>query len=299
MTISVVVDGNNLVMRALFAMRGGQVALSSHGQNTGPLIVFARMPDRYARFTKPDHLVVCWDSGPSWRKMVDSSYKANRGGNPDGEPPDEVDIEKLDAFGLVRHWLALNNIFTYTQANFEADDLIAGYASQKRNAGDKVWVISGDKDLLQMVEGDAVRQIRPTSGMTPPEEVWNEDRIIAKYGLSRDELTLLNALTGDSSDNIPGLAGIGPKRAATLIKASQGLIETLVDNERCRDHKDRIVTNLILMDLRNPNLRPNLPSLPLFRPTSHESIGWQALQAFIREYQLASLSEMVVGWGGD
>ena len=82
---TVVIDGNNLAMRSLFAMRGHQTVLSSHGENTGPLLVFARMLDRYARFTQPDKLVVCWDSGESWRQMVDDGYKANRPAKPDDD----------------------------------------------------------------------------------------------------------------------------------------------------------------------------------------------------------------------
>lgn len=295
MSGTVVIDGNNLAMRSLFAMRGHQTVLSSHGENTGPLLVFARMLDRYARFTQPDKLVVCWDSsGESWRQMVDGTYKANRPAKPDDD-----ESEKRETFALVKRWLALNNVFTIGLANYEADDLIAGFARDGAKSGDKIWIISGDKDLLQMVEGDLVVQIRPTSGMSPEEELWNEARVLAKFGAARAELTLINCLTGDTSDNIPGLHGIGPKKAATLVQASQGRVAELVENERCREHRDRIYTNLTLMDLRDPPLRPSLPLLPDFRPTSHESIGWQALQGFLREYQLASLLEMVIGWGGE
>lgn len=294
MSGTVVIDGNNLAMRSLFAMRGHQTVLSSHGENTGPLLVFARMLDRYARFTQPDKLVVCWDSGESWRQMVDDGYKANRPAKPDDD-----ESEKRETFALVKRWLSLSNVFTFSLLNYEADDLIAGFARGSAKSGEKVWIISGDKDLLQMVEGDSIVQIRPTSGMSPSEELWDEARVLEKFGASRRELTLMNCLTGDTSDNIPGLSGIGPKRAATLVQASRGLVSELVENERCREHRDRIYTNLTLMDLRDPPLRPPLPRLPEFRPTSHESIGWPALQGFLREYQLASLLEMVIGLGGE
>ena len=289
--VTVLIDGNNLVMRSLMAMRSKQTMLSSHGQNTGPLLVFARMLDRYIKYTKPDRVAICWDSGDSWRKMVDDAYKANRHPAPDDEP----DFEKFDTFTLVKEWLALNNVYTYGLHNYEADDLVAGFATSEKNICSKVWIVSGDKDLLQMVEDDHVVQIRPTSGMLPYEEVWNEARVLEVFGVSRSELTLMNALTGDKSDNIPGLAGIGPVRAATLVKASHGQVAELVENERCREFQARIFMNLVLMDLRDPKLRPPLPRLPYFRPTSHEFIGWTALQGFLKEYQLASLLEMVIG----
>lgn len=295
MAVTMVVDGNNLVMRSIHAMRGHQTALSSHGVNTGPLLVFARMFDRYVATVQPDRLVVCWDAaGPSWRRLVDETYKAHR-----PEAPEDEDREKHDSFRLVKEWLALNNVFTYLQRSFEADDLIAAFVGAEINIGNEVWIVSGDKDLLQLVEDGKVQQIRPTSGMTPEQETWDESRVLDRFGVSRDLLTLVNVLVGDQSDNIPGLTGIGPKRAATLVKASQGDVEALVENERCREFKDRIYSNLSLMDLRNPPLRPVHFSLPEFRPTSHDSIGWQALQGFLREYQLASLLEMVIGWRGD
>lgn len=285
---TVLVDANNLAMRAVFAMRGQ--TLSSHGVNTGPLLVFARMLDRYARYTKPSRMALCWDAGPSWRIDVDPEYKANR-----LAAPDEDVQSKHDTFRLMREWISLNNIPSFSLKGFEADDLVAEFVRQTRLESHKVWIISGDKDLLQLVEGDHVLQIRPTVGLDPEQEVWNEERVRAHAGASRSSLTLVNALVGDTSDNIQGVSGIGPKRAAKLIETSQGSIETLVESERCREHKDRILRNLVLMDLRRPTVVPTLPTLPIFRPTSHDSIGWSALQAFLRGYGLSSLLETVIG----
>lgn len=283
------VDANNLAMRAVFAMRGQN--LSSQGVNTGPLLVFARMLDRYIRFTQPTHLALCWDAGPSWRVDVDPAYKANRLAPPD----DEAQQSKHDVFRLMREWASLCSIPSFVVKGFEADDLVAEFVRQSRSVATKIWVISGDKDMLQLVEGDLVSQIRPTGGMNPSEEVWDEGRVISTCGASRSSLTLANALIGDSSDNIQGVSGIGPKKAAKLIETSQGSIEALVESERCREHKERILTNLVLMDLRSPSVKPTLPTLPSLRPTSHDSIGWTALQAFLRGYGLTSLLEMVIG----
>jgi len=286
-----VIDGTNLGMRAVFAMAGK--TLSGGGENTGPLLVFARMVHRYCRFVDPTHVAVCWDSGPSWRADIDPEYKANR--------PTHSDLpNRRDSLRLMRQWLAFANVYQLVMAGFEADDLVAGVVNALRPGPERpqVVMVSGDKDLLQLVEQGWVRQIRPTQGMTPEEELWDEARVALKTDVTRDDLVLANALVGDTSDNISGIAGIGPKRAASLVKASRGRIEDLMEQPRCTMHRDLVERNIALMDLRHPQVIPMIPDVPEFRPTSHDGIGWAAYQTFLRDHRLSTLTELVVGREG-
>jgi len=125
-----VVDGHNLVMRSLKAMQGHQTMLSSNGINTGPLLVFVRMFNRYVRHVRPTHVVVCWDTRPSWRENLEPSYKANR-----HHRTAEEDSERNDAFSLARRWLSLTNVMHTESAGYEADDLVAAYVRRYRARG--------------------------------------------------------------------------------------------------------------------------------------------------------------------
>jgi DNA polymerase-1 len=285
------VDGTNLVMRSLKAMQGRQTVLAHEGVNTGPLMVFVRMFNRYVQHVRPTHVAVCWDApGRTWREDMASEYKANRA----HRSSDEED-ERTSAFGLVRRWLALSDVYMVQERGFEADDLVASLA-RSYVAGTTV-ILSGDKDLLQLVRTDRILQIRPQTGMTPTDETWDENRVVERYGISGSDLALAAALTGDKSDNVIGVRGIGPKTAATLVKASSGNIDRLVEMQRCADHRDVILRNHKLVDLCKPMITPGVPVLPPFRPANHGSLSWVALQEFLRGLALTSLLEVETGWG--
>lgn len=284
-----VVDGHNLVMRSLKAMQGKQVALSHNGINTGPLLVFVRMLNRYIAHVRPTHVVVCWDApGPCWREELEPTYKANRHRRTEDE-----ESERYNTFLLVRQWLSLSNVLHVVRQGYEADDLVAAYVRQYRYSFEVV-ILSGDKDLLQLVSPQ-VTQIRPQSSLTPDEETWDVNRVVGKFGLHGKSLALAAALTGDKSDNISGVPGIGPVTAAKLVNASTG-ISGLLEMDRCRDHRDVILLNHKLVDLGDPEFMPEVERLPPFHPTNHGSLAWPALQGFLRDHQLHSLTEIETGW---
>jgi len=117
--------------------------------------------------------------------------------------------------------------------------------------------------------------------------------------LSGSDLALAASLTGDKSDNIQGVPGIGPKTAAKLVLASAGDISGLVELDRCRDHREVILLNHKLIDLTLPMVAPRVEDLPPFCPTNRGSIAWPSLQGFLWDHQLHSLSEVETGWGGE
>lgn len=281
-------DGNNLAMRAIRAAEGRGLVLAADGGkvNTGPLLIFIGMVMKYVRHVQPDSMVVCFDQGQSIRRLaLYPDYKANRRG---GGPPSR------DYFAIMREWLSLSGIFTAQWESLEADDLIAAYWRQA--APMDMVIVSGDKDLLQLVSGPSgVVQIRPQQSLSIEDETWDEDRVVAEMGCYPENLPILKALMGDSSDNIPGIPGVGPKRAAKIASDNNWVMGRIMDDARCNSYRDLIERNFALVNLRDV-LVPGLPHPPAFRPTEPESLAWPDLMDFYDRYQLESVKARTIAY---
>src|SRR5262249_52567711 len=148
----------------------------------------------------------------SFRNRIYDAYKANR-----SEPPNEL----VPQFALVREAARAFNVPVVEMEGYEADDVIATYAAAAGAAGDEVTIVSSDKDLMQLV-GDGIRMLDPMKNrVIGPEEVRE------RFGVGPDQVIDVQALIGDSIDNVPGVPGIGVKTAAELITAF-GNLETLL-----------------------------------------------------------------------
>jgi DNA polymerase I len=215
-----VVDGHGYLFRAHFglmnASRGErrEVRLStSEGMPTGALYVFARMLMRLAQDTQPDRLVVVFDSGrKSFRSELYPEYKAHR---PD--PPDELVIQMPYFRQIVQglRWpvLAIPGV--------EADDVIATLATAARRRDWEVVIYSADKDLMQLV-GPGVSMIDSLH-----QRVYSAEEVEKKFGVGPAQVADYLAMVGDTSDNIPGMPGIGAKTAAKLL-VEYGSLEALI-----------------------------------------------------------------------
>ena len=204
-----ILDGYGYIFRAFYGiMYGGkdgrQVRLSTKdGMPTGALYVYASMLIRLQKDIDPKRVVVVFDSpGPSFRKELDPEYKANR-----SEMPDEL-REQMPFFR------PLTEAFSWPVVavpGFEADDVIATLVrlAQKRKWAATVY--SADKDLMQLV-GDDVSMIDAMRQRT-----YDYDAVVKKFGVGPDKVRDWLALVGDTSDNVPGMAGVGPKTAAKLL----------------------------------------------------------------------------------
>jgi DNA polymerase-1 len=216
-----ILDGHGYVFRAHYGLmntsRGEkrEVRLSrSDGMPTGALYVFARMLMRLHEDVRPERMVVVFDAGrQNFRSEIFPEYKANR-----GAPPEDLQVQMEHFRPIVEgfRWpvLAIGGV--------EADDVIATLVEKARERRWEVVIYSADKDLTQLV-GDGVSMIDALHQKT-----YTREAVIEKYGVPPEQVADYLALIGDTSDNIPGMPGVGGKTAATLL-ATYGSIEKLIE----------------------------------------------------------------------
>src|SRR5436190_2211087 len=211
------IDGSGFIFRAYFARAKDptvQRFQTKSGLQTEVVMIFSNMLDKYLRETDADHIAVIFDaSGRSFRNELYGEYKANRREMPDDLAPQLPHVRRAaEAFGVCH----------IEMDNFEADDLIATYARHAVEAGAKVTILSSDKDMMQLVADDRVMMRDPMT-----DRPIGEAEVREKFGVGPDKVIEVQALCGDSTDNVPGVPGIGVKTAAELINA-YGDLETLL-----------------------------------------------------------------------
>ena len=209
------VDGSAFIFRAYHALP--PLTRKSDGLPVGAVAGFCNMLYPYITGAggsdAPTHVAVIFDySGRSFRNDIYPEYKAHR-------PPAPEDL--VPQFPLTRDATRAFNIAAIEKEGFEADDLIATYACRARDAGGRVTIVSSDKDLMQLV-GDGVEMLDPMKNRR-----IDRDGVMEKFGVSPEKVVEVQALAGDSVDNVPGAPGIGVKTAALLINEF-GDLETLL-----------------------------------------------------------------------
>ncbi len=203
------IDGSNYIYRAYYAIRH---LSNSQGMATNAIYGFTNMLLKVIRELKPDQLAVVFDSkGPTFRKDIYPEYKANRSAMPEDLVPQIPYIKRVvEAF----------NLPGIEKAGFEADDIIATLAGKFAARGMQVTVVTGDKDLMQIVSDRVCLLDTMKDKISGPKEV------LERFG-GADKVVEVQALAGDSSDNVPGVPGIGEKTAKALIDEF-GDVETLL-----------------------------------------------------------------------
>jgi len=206
------IDGNSYIYRAFYAIRG---LSTSKGMPTNAIFGFTNMLMKVVGEKKPDYLAVCFDpKGPTTRNEMYDKYKATRPPMPDNLVPQIPYIHRIvEAF----------NIPVLVMPGIEADDVIAAVARKAAGEGLDVTVVTGDKDLFQIItDGISIYD-------TMKDEVYGRAGCEAKFGVPPERIPELLGLMGDTSDNIPGVKGIGPKTALQLI-AEYGTVEGVLAN---------------------------------------------------------------------
>jgi DNA polymerase-1 len=180
---------------------------------------FIQTTMREIKRVQPTHLAVAMDVplSENRRTKVYADYKANR-----GECPPELNPQ----FDLLREALSALNIPWFQVPGYEADDLVGSLATQAEAAGMDAYILTGDRDVLQLLS--ARTAIRFTKKLHTP-DVYDIPRFVTEFGLHPHQLTDLKGLAGDPSDNLPGIKGIGPKTAQTLLQ-QYGDLETVLEN---------------------------------------------------------------------
>ncbi len=210
------IDGNSLAYRAFFALP--ESIGTSDGRPTNAIYGLASMLVKIIDEHHPQGVVVAWDAGMSGREVTYDLYKAERKPRPD----------------LLReqwpHLMPLVDAFGYTNVKvdgFEADDVIASLVRQAREQGIEVMVVTGDRDAYQLV-AEGVRVMSTSRGITET-KIYDVDAVVERYGVPPELITDLMGLRGDTSDNIPGVPGIGEKTATQLLQQFGSLEEVLAN----------------------------------------------------------------------
>lgn len=201
------IDGHSLAFRAFYALSPDSFK-TPDGQHTNAVQGFISMMLNILQNEKPTHMAVAFDlSRHSFRTDEYPEYKGTR-----GESPPEFNGQTE----LLREALAAMNIVTLTRENFEADDVLASLADQGAAAGYRVLIVSGDRDTFQLIQDD-VTILYPVKGVMNLARMTDE-AVLEKYGIHAKQYPDLAALVGETSDNLPGVPGVGPKTAAKWLQ---------------------------------------------------------------------------------
>ena len=220
------IDGNSLAYRAYFALP--EDMSTSDGRPTNAIYGFASMMVKILTEHHPGAVVVAWDAGMSGREREYEPYKAQR------KPRPDLLSEQWP------HLMPLAEAFGFTNVKvegYEADDVIAALVRQAREEGVPVMVVSGDRDVYQLV-GDGVRVMSTSRGVTET-KVYDRDAVVERYGVGPELIADLIGLKGDTSDNIPGVPGIGDKTASQLLQEYGTLEEVLEHTDEISGPKRR------------------------------------------------------------
>ena len=210
------VDGNNLAYRGFFALP--EELQTTDGQPTNALLGFTNMLFKLLSDYRPRGVAVAWDTRPVHRKEIDAEYKAER------RPMPDLLREQFP------HFRPIVEAFGYQNLEFEgweADDVIATLATLADEAGIKTCVVSTDRDAFQLVSENVCLMMTPRG--VADVQVYTPERVEARYGIRPLQIPDFIGLKGDTSDNIPGIPGIGDKTAGQLI-AQYGSLEDVVEH---------------------------------------------------------------------
>ena len=213
----ILIDANSLVYRAFFALP--KTLATSSGQVTNAVYGFTSMLIKLLKEEKPDVVIAAFDrAAPTFRHETFEQYKAHREPTPN---------ELISQFPLVKEVLSVLNIPVFEMDGFEADDILATLASEAEAERDDVIVVTGDKDAFQLVD-DHIKVMTTKKGISDI-VIYDREKVRERYGVTPEQFADYLALKGDTSDNIPGVPGVGEKTAAKLIQQF-GSIENLLKN---------------------------------------------------------------------
>ena len=277
------IDGSGYIFRAYYALP--PLYRKSDGLPTGAVNGFCNMLFKLIEDTKsnskPTHLAVIFDNArKTFRNDIYSEYKANR-----GEPPEDL----IPQFQIIKDSVKAFGIPSIELAGFEADDIIATYATQAADKDWKVSIVSSDKDLMQVVTKDInlIDTMKNKSiGIVEVKE---------KFGVAPDRVIDVQALAGDSSDNVPGAPGIGLKTAALLINEYDNLENLLEFAEKIKQNKRResLINNkeLIKISKQLVTLKNDVTDIQSLDTLNITNINYETLLPFLHDLELFKLKE--------
>ena len=288
------VDGSGYIFRAYYALP--PLSRKSDGLPTGAVSGFCSMLFKLLEDArsddsknKPTHFAVIFDSArKNFRNEIYTEYKANR-----AEAPDDL----APQFEYIRKSVEAFNLPSIELINYEADDLIATYAKKIIESGAKVTVISSDKDLMQLVS-TKIRLFDPMKS-----RVIGEKEVIEKFGVKPNQVIDVQSLAGDSSDNIPGVPGIGVKTAAELINKYKNLDTLLKKASEIKQNKRRetLIANKdkALLSKQLVTLKDDVPIKNKPNEFLIKKINKDKLYNFLREMEFNRLLSQAISFYGE
>ena len=278
----ILIDGNSLLFKAFYATSyTGNYMVNRNGIPTNGVYGFARMVEKIIS-TNPKYVIVAFDYGKkTFRNELLDTYKAQR-----KETPQEL----VPQFALAREYLTAHNITWYEIEGYEGDDIIGTLVDFGEKNNLKVSVYTGDKDANQLISPQTTIY-RTVKGVTEL-DIYNEETLLDKYGLKPDQFRDFLGLMGDSSDNIPGIKGVGEKTALKLLH-QYGTIEGL------QEHQDEIKGKMgekiragmedALMSKKVATILRDIPIDVDLEKATYQGYDYETLKSFYEKYDMNSL----------
>lgn len=278
----ILIDGNSLLFKAFYASSyTGNYMVNRNGIPTNGVYGFARMVEKIIS-TNPKYVIVAFDYGKkTFRNELLDTYKATR-----KETPQEL----VPQFALAREYLTARNITWYEVEGYEGDDIIGTLVDFGEKNNLKVSVYTGDKDANQLISSQTTIY-RTVKGVTEL-DIYNEQTLLDKYGLKPDQFRDFLGLMGDSSDNIPGIKGVGEKTALKLLH-QYGTIEGL------QEHQDEIKGKMgekiragmedALMSKKVATILRDIPIDVDLEKATYQGYDYETLKSFYEKYDMNSL----------
>ena len=288
------IDGSGYIFRAYYALP--PLSRKSDGMPTGAVngfcnMLFKLLEDSKSKenLQKPTHFAVIFDSArKNFRNEIYKDYKANR-----SDAPDDL----IPQFDFIRKSVLAFNLPSVELINYEADDLIATYVEQILKIGAKVTIVSSDKDLMQLFSKN-VRIYDPMKN-----KFLGEEDVIKKFGVKSDKVIDVQSLAGDTSDNVPGVPGIGVKTAAELINKYGNLEKLLSKAHEIKQNKRRetILENKdkALISKKLVTLKKDVPVKIKLDDFVIKNIDKDKLYEFLREMEFNRLLSSVISQYGE
>jgi len=274
------IDGNSYVYRAYYAIKG---LSNSKGLPTNAIYGFTNMLLKIIRERKPDGLAISFDSPvPTERHRVYEEYKAQR-----PEAPGEL----IQQIPHIRRMIAAFRIKIFEMPGYEADDILGTIARKAETEGADVFIVTGDKDMLQLVD----RKVKIYDPMK--DKVLDEEFVRNKFGVGPGRIPEFMALTGDAVDNIPGIKGVGEKTARELLSDFSSLEDLLGNADKIKKDKLRALVaenaDIVRLSQKLATLDTSVPvdaSVEEFRLREPD---WYSLLSLFKEFEFGSMMKLI------
>lgn len=274
------IDGNSYVYRAFYAIRG---LTNSKGFPTNAIYGFTNMLLKIIREKKPDGIAISFDTPePTERHRIFKDYKAHR-----PEPPSDL-VMQLPS---IREMISGFNIRVFEMPGYEADDIIGTIAKKVAGKDVHVYIVTADKDMLQLVDKN-IKIYDPAK-----DRVLGADYVKTKFGFGPERITEFMALTGDASDNIPGIKGVGEKTAKELLETFGSIDELLRHPEKIKKQKLREMVSeskdIVLLSQKLATIDTAVPLEIDLDDFGIREPDWLSLLPLFREFEFTSFMKLI------